>query len=76
MKEKLSGNAFAPPMVTVTAENVVIENTDGISSFSDSEIAVRYKGGAIIVSGEGLMILSLEEGYLIIGGKIRAVTFA
>lgn len=72
MTEKI----FAPPRVIVTGENVVIENTDGISSFSDSEIAVRLRGGMLIVSGDGIMVSSLEEGHLVLGGKIRAVTFA
>ncbi len=72
MTEKI----FAPPRVTVTDESAVIENADGISSLSDSEILVRLKGGMLIISGEGIIILSLEEGRLAIGGKIRSVTFA
>lgn len=72
MTEKI----FAPPRVTVTGENAVIENADGISSLSDSEILVRLKGGMLIISGEGIIILSLEEGRLAIGGKIRSVTFS
>ncbi len=76
MLEKLSVNAISPSRVIVTAENVVIENADGIGSFSDSEIAVRIKGGAIIVSGSGIIISSLEEGYLVLSGRVRSVTFA
>lgn len=72
MTEKI----FAPPSVTVTGENVIIENADGISSLCDSEIAVRLRGGMLIVLGDGLIISSLEEGRLVLSGKIRSVTFA
>lgn len=76
MKEKLSDRMLPPPTVTVTEEYVVIENTDGICTFSDCEIAVRRKGGMIIVTGEGLIISRLEEERLVLGGKIVTVTFA
>lgn len=75
MTAKFSPEAYAPPRVVITAENTLIENAEGISSFSSDEIAVRIHGGIIILSGSNIFISAFEDEQLSISGKIRTVTF-
>ena len=65
-----------PTRVIVSEESTVIENADSVSNLSESEVTVRLKGKMLIISGDGIIISSLEEGRIVLGGKIRSVTFA
>ncbi len=60
--------------IIVMADGVIIEDTDGISSFTDQTLTLRSKGGAISISGDELMIVDMKEGTVTVSGKIHSVS--
>ena len=67
---------IVPARVIVSEENTVIENADSVSNLSETEVTVRLKGKMLIISGDGIIISSLEEGRIVLSGRINSVTFA
>ena len=65
-----------PARVIVSEENTVIENAESVSNLSENEVTVRLKGKMLIISGDGIIISSLEEGRIVLSGKIYSVSFA
>ncbi len=77
MKEKLNEVIAAPPRITVLGrESVKIENADGIATFTETGISVRIKGGLVLAEGDSLVIASMQEGEVVLQGKINSISFA
>ncbi len=65
---------YANSRIIVTADGVAVENADGVASFSEQSLTLRSKGGAINITGEKLIIISMEDGAVTVGGRIHSVS--
>ncbi len=61
--------------VIIGTDGLVAEDTNGVASFSENTLVLRANGGAISISGEKIVIVSMEEGRVIVNGKIGTVSF-
>lgn len=52
-----------------------IENHKGIIEYSEEMIRVRFKGGAIRILGQSLLIKTITKEAIIICGKINSIVF-
>lgn len=69
--ERLSGNSI----IEITSDNrVLVEGHLGICQYQSDTIRVRIQTGCAAISGEKLYLDKMTSEYLIISGKITAVS--
>lgn len=72
-------DAYTPPlpslpiMEMVGDRRLLIENHNGVTSYSDTDIYVRVKFGELRVSGEGLSLSYMSKCQLVIIGCIHSI---
>jgi sporulation protein YqfC len=54
---------------------LAVEGVKSVSSFSDSEIRLNVKGGALVISGSELKIVEIGGGGAYITGKLSGIEF-
>ncbi|MEE0944034.1 MAG: YabP/YqfC family sporulation protein [Clostridia bacterium] len=76
MKEKSNSILAAPPLITISGrESVRIENTYGIKGFNSDSITIKVAGGMVLAEGDLLEISYMQDGIVVVQGKIRSVSF-
>lgn len=58
----------------VGRELVRVERHRGLAVLTETEIALRWQGGRVLVTGRELRLLEIGPEEAVIGGKIAAVT--
>lgn len=77
MKTNKTPFLTAPPIITISGrDSVKIENISGVKGFNSDSISINIQGGVIIIEGDSLEIGYMEEGLVLVHGKIRSVSFA
>jgi sporulation protein YqfC len=67
--------ADLPRITLVGAVELLLENHQGLESFSDDELRVATREGWLQISGSDLTIASLGPIEIRVTGRIRAVAF-
>ena len=76
MKEKSNSILTTPPLITISGrESVRIENTYGVKGFNSDSITIKVSGGIVLAEGELLEISYMQDGVVVVQGKIRSVSF-
>ncbi len=57
----------------ITGDGLWAQNTDGVASFTKDSLSIRSDGGIISISGDNLVIVTMEDSAVTVSGKIRAV---
>lgn len=62
------------PIVEIAGTHrVLIENHLGICGYSREKIVVKVRFGAVVVCGQGLELLKMRKGQLVIRGQVDGV---
>lgn len=76
MKEKSNSILTTPPLITISGrESVRIENTYGVKGFNSDSITIKVSGGIVLAEGDLLEISYMQDGVVVVQGKIRSVSF-
>ena len=76
MKEKSNSILTTPPLITISGrESVRIENTYGVKGFNSDSITIMVSGGIVLAEGDLLEISYMQDGVVVVQGKIRSVSF-
>ena len=54
---------------------IYIENHKGLAGYTDTEIRVKMRDGMMRVSGEGLRIIVMKYGSIVINGRFNSVVY-
>lgn len=66
----------ALPIVELAGQNrLLIENHQGVMSYSPREIKIKVSYGCVIVTGENLQLMEMSKIKLAICGRICALQF-
>ncbi|MBQ8636576.1 MAG: YabP/YqfC family sporulation protein [Clostridia bacterium] len=77
MKKTSNSILAAPPLITISGtESVKIENTHGVKGFNSDSITIKVAGGMVLTEGDLLEISYMQDGVVVVQGKIRSVSFA
>lgn len=67
----------APSRVVLCGrDGLIVENSVGISGFTETGITLKIPEGALIVEGDNLVIVSADEGKVVVSGKVVSVSYA
>ena len=62
------------PIVTLCGmREAAIDFHEGLLAFSDTEVSVRVRGGAIAISGSALRIVLMKRSRIVIRGELDGV---
>ena len=72
----LPGEAIpGQPLLEIIGENrILIENHLGVCRYSNSNINIKVRFGAICVCGQNLMIVHITKHQIVITGRIESVS--
>lgn len=63
------------PLVEIVGEGrVLVENHQGVTAYSCSEICVKVKYGCLCICGNELQLARMSKHQLVITGRIRGVS--
>lgn len=72
----LPGEALGEPRLSLWSDRrVCLENHGGILHWSDTELSLRWGTGLLLITGEQLQILAMEEKTLALQGRIRSLVW-
>ena len=69
--QDMSGSC--PRVTAIGSHSLLVENHTGILAFTESQIRLDSRAGAVCVLGSGLSLSDVRQGALIVRGDIRRV---
>lgn len=77
MKETMPGAAKAHAVTVDKRAQAVVTGVEDVELFSGEKISALTSAGAIIITGSGLKAetLNLDDGRLVLSGKIDAIAY-
>ena len=67
-------NISALPIVEITGDKrVLIEHHRGVAEYSQERICIKVKFGQVCICGQDLILSRIQQGQLIITGRLESV---